>query len=160
MCGGDGLHGGHDDAGTPPQKNKLEGSKCQGISSADLTGLDGPSAIPHAQGSTKIYKAPPPGVDRRPPRPFVPEQEQQQERGQGRTTTLQSFRATVAAGATLALLPDPYTCFRGADYRQLQAVEVERGGSLVLVDWFTSGRCVVGRADRCCRPLSRLSAIT
>lgn len=28
----------------------------------------------------------------------------------------------------------------GADYQQLQAVDVQRGGNLVLVDWFTSGR--------------------
>jgi hypothetical protein len=27
-------------------------------------------------------------------------------------TTVQSFMARVGAGATLALLPDPYTCFR------------------------------------------------
>jgi len=55
------------------------------------------------QGSTKIYKTPPPGVDRA-------GRQLQQQHGQGRT--VQSFRAMVAAGATLALLPDPYTCFR------------------------------------------------
>jgi urease accessory protein UreH len=31
---------------------------------------------------------------------------------------------------------------RGADYQQMQSIELERGANLVLVDWFTSGRCV------------------
>lgn len=59
--------------------------------------------------------------------------------------TRQTFSATVAALATLALLPEFLTCYRGANYRQNQEIRVARGGNLVLVDWYTSGR--MGRGE-------------
>ncbi|GLD93411.1 hypothetical protein PINS_up002003 [Pythium insidiosum] len=52
----------------------------------------------------------------------------------------QTFSFDLAAQATLALLPDPITCFERAKYRQKQVVRLEKGASLVLVDWLTSGR--------------------
>lgn len=86
--------------------------------------------------------------------------------------TRQTLTATVAPSATLALLPDFLTCFRcvkvrkivpllvpdsklffsvsfshksGADYEQSQEIRMLRGGNLVLVDWYTSGR--MGRGE-------------
>jgi urease accessory protein len=52
----------------------------------------------------------------------------------------QRLRATVCEDALLVLAPDPVTCFAGASYKQQQRIELERGGSLVVVDWLTSGR--------------------
>lgn len=84
------------------------------------------------QGSTKIYKTPPPGLDR----------------GQGHhqpavdQRTVQCFRARVAAGATLALLPDPYTCFQCV--RSPKATLSNRGDGCKLTkndnDLSTQGR--------------------
>jgi len=54
--------------------------------------------------------------------------------------TLQRFEATVANQGLLALTPDPTTCYENAVFCQQQSFNVAEGGSLVLVDWFTSGR--------------------
>lgn len=48
--------------------------------------------------------------------------------------------ATVAPGSALFILPDPVTCFRAASYSQTQRITLSSGASLVLLDWFTSGR--------------------
>eukprot|EP00897_Mesotaenium_endlicherianum_P000209 jgi/Mesen1/10189/ME000076S09698 len=58
----------------------------------------------------------------------------------GKKVAEQRLRASVGTGALLALLPDPVTCFKDALYRQEQSFDVAPGGSLVLVDWLTSGR--------------------
>ncbi|CAM9461275.1 unnamed protein product, partial [Ascophyllum nodosum] len=52
----------------------------------------------------------------------------------------QSLLARVCSGALLAMVPDPVTCFEDASFRQHQRFLLERGASLVLVDWITSGR--------------------
>jgi urease accessory protein len=56
----------------------------------------------------------------------------------------QSLSATVAAGALLAVVPDPVVCFAGADFTQSQRYDLHDEASLVLVDWFTSGRHATG----------------
>ncbi len=54
------------------------------------------------------------------------------------------MRATVADGATLAVLPDPVTCYADADYVQDQRFELQGDASLVLLDAFTAGRAARG----------------
>ena len=79
---------------------------------------------PHAaaflstQASTKIYRSP---------------------RG-----TSANLRATVSDSGLLIVLPDPVVCFAGSRYRQTQRVELERDGTLILVDWMSSGRRASG----------------
>lgn len=74
------------------------------------------------QGSTKVYKM----------------------RGASSsdTTTSQTMRAIVQANATMIVLPDPVTCFSSSRYSQTQRFDLldARTSSLVLLDWFTSGR--------------------
>ncbi|KAK7059075.1 hypothetical protein VNI00_001699 [Paramarasmius palmivorus] len=55
-------------------------------------------------------------------------------------TTNQKLEFRVASGSAVFLLPDPVTCFRAASYRQKQTVHLSKGSSLILLDWFTSGR--------------------
>jgi urease accessory protein len=52
----------------------------------------------------------------------------------------QELGATVENDATLAVLPDPVTCFAGARYEQTQRFDVHEMGNLLLLDWLTSGR--------------------
>ena len=52
----------------------------------------------------------------------------------------QTLRASVAGGGLLVVVPDPLTCFAQAHYEQTQSFRLEDSGSLVLVDWLTSGR--------------------
>jgi len=60
--------------------------------------------------------------------------------------TLQRISARIAQAAFLVLLPDPVTPFLGASYSQTQifrlaeASKTAPSGSLLLLDWFTSGR--------------------
>ncbi len=56
----------------------------------------------------------------------------------------QSLTATVGADALLAVVPDPVVCFAGAHFTQTQRYELHRDASLVMVDWFTSGRHASG----------------
>ncbi len=48
--------------------------------------------------------------------------------------------AVVSSGALLVVLPDPVVCFASATYRQVQRVEMLAGGSLIFMDWLSSGR--------------------
>ncbi|GAA6025775.1 hypothetical protein JCM11491_001989 [Sporobolomyces phaffii] len=87
--------------------------------------IDKPSTLVLlTQGSTKVFKA------------------RTADKGyDGHTTTLQRYRASVCPGGFLVLLPAPVTCFARAQYRQHQAVHLaDRSASLVLLDWYTSGR--------------------
>lgn len=68
------------------------------------------------QASTKIYKGTP------------------------QTSASQTLSASVASDALLAVLPDPITCFADARYRQTQTFRVHPNGSLLYLDWLTSGR--------------------
>ncbi len=76
----------------------------------------GASALLGTQASTKIYRA------------------------DGRGPAHQRLTAQVAQGGVLALLPDPVVAFAGASYEQHQEVALDPGASLLLLDWYTSGR--------------------
>lgn len=55
-------------------------------------------------------------------------------------------RARLERGSFLAFTPDPVQPFEGSSYRQRQEFHLAEGASLVLLDWFTSGR--VARGER------------
>jgi urease accessory protein len=56
----------------------------------------------------------------------------------------QSLHATIADGASLLVLPDAVTPFATACYQQQQRFDVAPTGTLVLLDWLTSGRLARG----------------
>ena len=64
--------------------------------------------------------------------------------GGGDDTSRQSLEADVGGGATLAVAPDPVTCFAGSRYEQCQAFRLAATASLLLIDWLTSGRAARG----------------
>jgi urease accessory protein len=68
----------------------------------------------------------------------------------------QTLRATVADAGLLVLAPDPLTCFAQACYEQSHSIRLEESGSLVLVDWLTSGRRARGESWAFSRYRSRL----
>ncbi len=70
------------------------------------------------QGSTKLFKA------------------------IGEKVTTSNLNITVSANGLFALLPDPTTCFPGSRFKQQLEVILEKGASLVLVDWYSAGRQV------------------
>jgi len=86
--------------------------------SMDVAVGDGAAALVSTQASTKVYRS---------------------TRG-----TESRLQAHVAGGGLLVLIPDPVVCFSGARYRQSQAVRLDDGAALVLVDWVTSGRRASG----------------
>lgn len=58
--------------------------------------------------------------------------------------TTQLMDVHVAPTSSVFLLPDPVTCFRSASYTQVQRFHLSKGASMVLLDWFTSGRKSLG----------------
>ena len=52
--------------------------------------------------------------------------------------------ATLDAGSLLVFAPDPVQAFAGSAYTQRQEFQLASDASLVLVDWFTSGRAARG----------------
>jgi urease accessory protein len=52
--------------------------------------------------------------------------------------------ATLESGSLLAFLPDPVQPFAGSVYSQRQKFQLAPGASLVLLDWFSSGRAACG----------------
>jgi urease accessory protein len=58
----------------------------------------------------------------------------------------QNLAAHIGPRAALILAPDPVVCFAESDYRQEQNFYLHDQGSLLAVDWFTSGRWL--RAER------------
>jgi urease accessory protein len=94
-----------------------------GIVGGDAIGLRveaaaGARAIITTQASTKVYRS------LRPSR--------------------QDIQSSVDEEALLVVLPDPVVCFAGADFSQAQRCDLHPRGSLVLVDWLTSGRHATG----------------
>ena len=92
-----------------------------GLVAGDQVALDvkvGPGAacVLGTQSATKVYKCP------------------------GDKFCRQELRATVASDGFLVLAPDPVICFADAAYEQYQRVDLEPGGSLVVLDWLSSGR--------------------
>lgn len=84
------------------------------------------------QASTKIYRCP------------------------GQVACRQTLWASVADGGLLVVAPDPLTCFAQARYEQSQSIRLQGSGSLVLVDWLTSGRRARGEIWAFSRFRSRL----
>ncbi|KDN36186.1 hypothetical protein RSAG8_11018, partial [Rhizoctonia solani AG-8 WAC10335] len=84
------------------------------------------------QGSTKVFKSRL-GADR-----F------RQSTSTSSPTTTQHLTATLESSNIFVLLPDPITCFQSASYTQIQTFRLTASSSLVLLDWFTSGRMARG----------------
>jgi urease accessory protein len=106
-----------------------------GLVDGDSVELDvavggGAIALITTQASTKVYRSP--------------------------SGCRQATRAAVAAGAALALVPDPIVGFAGARYEQTIDVRLEEGASLVLVDGFTAGRSAHGERWQASRYASRV----
>lgn len=58
----------------------------------------------------------------------------------------QTFKANIDQGALLVSVPDPITCFAEAIYEQQQQFHLAPEGSIVLLDWLTSGRRTRGES--------------
>ncbi|KAF8680270.1 UreD urease accessory protein [Rhizoctonia solani] len=84
------------------------------------------------QGSTKVFKSRM-GADR-----------YRQSSSTSSHTTTQYLTASLASSNIFVLLPDPITCFQSASYTQVQTFHLSPSSSLVLLDWFTSGRMARG----------------
>jgi len=107
-----------------------------GLVAGDQTRLDlrvGPGArcFLGTQASTKIYRNP----------AAIPS---------GHET-----RATLEAGSLLVFAPDPVQAFAGSTYAQRQEFHLAPDASLVLLDWFTSGRAARGERWECSHLASR-----
>ncbi|KAI3627384.1 hypothetical protein CBS14141_001385 [Malassezia furfur] len=87
------------------------------------------------QGSTKVY------CERRTGDPPAVRSQAQP----ARPVSKQYFRYIVRPDATLIILPAPVTCFARSRYDQTQLVDLRDAhtSSLILLDWFTSGRLFV-----------------
>ncbi|KAI9096145.1 urease accessory protein UreD [Phlyctochytrium arcticum] len=103
-----------------------------------------------SQSSTKVFRQPPlPNPECVPPAPEAIAARQNRRNLTSiltppPTAAVQDLSATVAAGALLAVLPEPITCFADASYSQHQSFRLAPTSSLVLLDWFTSGRATRG----------------
>ncbi|XVF46051.1 hypothetical protein PTKIN_Ptkin02bG0256800 [Pterospermum kingtungense] len=84
--------------------------------SVEFTIGDGCTAVLTTQASTKVYKS------------------------LGSKCSEQVLEARIGSGALFVVIPDPVTCFSTARYSQKQVFRVMSDSSLVIVDWFTSGR--------------------
>lgn len=56
----------------------------------------------------------------------------------------QTLNVALADGATCIVAPHPVACFARARFAQRQRIEMTASSSLVLIDWFTSGRHAAG----------------
>ncbi len=74
----------------------------------------GAAAFVSTQASTKVYRS-----------------------AQGTSAAL---HARVGPGGLLVVAPDPVVCFAASRYHQIQQFDISAGGSLVLLDWLSSGR--------------------
>jgi urease accessory protein len=75
----------------------------------------------HSPSSTKVFK-----------------------KGGDELAATQSMKCNVMGTGFLALLPEPITCYANAMYRQHQTFHLQEKGSLLLLDWLTSGRTSQG----------------
>ncbi|KAJ3759821.1 UreD urease accessory protein-domain-containing protein [Lentinula raphanica] len=92
-----------------------------------------------SQGSTKVFKD-------RPQQRLASVQRIIDHRLSNTQTaaTVQKMDFTISSQGALFLLPDPVTCFRSASYHQIQTFHVSKDATLVVLDWFTSGRKSLG----------------
>jgi urease accessory protein len=79
---------------------------------------DGAAAFVSTQASTKVYRSP---------------------RG-----TAATMSARIGPAGLLVIAPDPVVCFARSRYRQVQRFQVADTGTLVAVDWLSSGRRAFG----------------
>src|SRR5215510_3493635 len=84
----------------------------------DINIDDGAAAFVSTQASTKVYRSP---------------------RGTATTMT-----ARIGREALLVIAPDPVVCFARSRYRQVQHFQLLDTGTLVAVDWLSSGRRAFG----------------
>lgn len=98
----------------------------------DLSVGPGATCCLTTQSATKVYRSP----NGRPAR--------------------QELQARVSPGGVLVLAPDPVICFADAVYEQRQFVDVSGGGTLVVLDWISSGRRGCGECWAFRRYLNRL----
>lgn len=63
-----------------------------------------------------------------------------------KTISMQDLHVIIGTGAGLWIGPDPIQPFKGSRYAQKQIFEVERGGSIGLVDWVAEGRRARGES--------------
>ncbi|KAL9640807.1 MAG: hypothetical protein Q9164_000042 [Protoblastenia rupestris] len=84
------------------------------------------------QGMTKIYRPPRLPLTPSNPNPVVP--------------SSQTLNVRVRTHAVLWLAPDPVQPFADSHYTQVQVFEVERKGSVGLVDWVIEGRKARGES--------------
>lgn len=91
-----------------------------------------------SQGSTKVFKV------RSPNRASTRLGNSTDDSPLENNATTQLLDVHVAPTSAVFLLPDPVTCFRSASYTQVQRFHLSKGASMVLLDWFTSGRKSLG----------------
>ncbi|KIM47888.1 hypothetical protein M413DRAFT_439568 [Hebeloma cylindrosporum] len=121
-----------------------------GLVSGDEIGLVvnvqlGATLILLSQGSTKVFKA-------RPGKRLASVKSQHlapltlhpKHPGARTISTRQNLDFHIAPRSILLLLPEPVTCFRDAHYRQSQRFHIQGDGSIVILDWITSGRISLG----------------
>jgi urease accessory protein len=84
------------------------------------------------QGSTKVFKS------------RLGEDRYRLSSAVSNLSTSQHLTATLSPSSIFLLLPDPITCFQRASYTQVQTFHLSPLSSLVLLDWFTSGRMARG----------------
>ncbi|CAG8626902.1 10171_t:CDS:1 [Paraglomus brasilianum] len=93
------------------------------------------------QGSTKVFKRRPRTVRSDAMKDMKDVKDVKQKR------TEQRLNVKVYSNALIMQLPEPTTCFRGADYKQRQVFRLEDDtASAMILDWFTSGR--MSRGER------------
>ncbi|KAI8815821.1 UreD urease accessory protein-domain-containing protein, partial [Fimicolochytrium jonesii] len=117
-----------------------------GVLSTDRLSLDvrvgrGCALSLHTQGNTKIFMPPPTtvGLD------DGAGSGQTHTRGRRRQAPHQLLTCRIEPHALLCVLPDPTTLFAGASYTQHQTFHLaNEDASLVLLDWYTSGRASRG----------------
>ncbi|KAK9767983.1 hypothetical protein K7432_001753 [Basidiobolus ranarum] len=104
------------------------GLVCGDVVTMDVAVKKGAKLSMLTQGSTKVFKK------RNPNLPLSTD------------ASAQHFKYVIEEDALLVLLPDQVTCFKDAMYHQTQDFRLSGTGSLVLLDWFTSGRMSRGES--------------
>lgn len=107
-----------------------------GLVAGDVVSLlvdvdDGCGLVLLTQGSTKVFKH----------RLGIRPQSHRLVRvDDGDTLTRQRLLVRLGKGAMLMLMPDSVSPFRSSRYSQVQRFELDRSASLLVLDWFNSGR--------------------
>lgn len=54
--------------------------------------------------------------------------------------SIQEIHGKLSENSLFISIPDPTSCYENSCFKQFQSYELARNASLILVDWFTSGR--------------------